>query len=74
VVGRRSAATRLIRCVAPGLLAPKRDASGYRRYGRDGLVRVAVVLRNKAAGMSLGRSGVLLDGEAEHGIHLGLPT
>lgn len=47
-----------------GLLAPQRDASGYRRYGHGDLVRVAVILRNKAAGMSLEQIGVLLDGEA----------
>jgi MerR family copper efflux transcriptional regulator len=48
-----------------GLLTPARDASGYRRYGRGDLVRVAVILRNKAAGMSLEQIGVLLDGEAQ---------
>jgi DNA-binding transcriptional MerR regulator len=47
-----------------GLLAPERDSSGYRRYGREDLVRVAVVLRNQAAGMSLEQIAVLLDGEA----------
>ncbi len=47
-----------------GLLSPERDASGYRRYGRGDLVRVAVILRNQAAGMSLERIGVLLDAEA----------
>ena len=36
-----------------GLLAPQRDASGYRRYDHDDLVRVAVIVRNKSAGMSL---------------------
>ena len=49
-----------------GLLAPERDASGYRRYDRDDVVRVAVILRSKAAGMSLEQIRVLLDGEAEH--------
>ena len=48
-----------------GLLAPQRDASGYRRYGRDDLVRVAVIVRNKSAGMSLEQIGVLIDGESE---------
>ena len=48
-----------------GLLAPDRDASGYRRYGRDDLVRVAVIVRNKSAGMSLEQIGVLIDGESE---------
>ncbi|HKX66361.1 MAG TPA: MerR family transcriptional regulator [Intrasporangium sp.] len=47
-----------------GLMAPERDASGYRRYGRQDLVRVAVILRNQAAGMSLEQIGVLLDAEA----------
>ena len=44
------------------LLEPARDASGYRRYGRDDLTRVAVILRSKAAGMSLEQVRVLLDG------------
>lgn len=48
-----------------GLLTPSRDASGYRRYGRADLVRVAVIVRNKAAGMTLDQIGVLLDGEAQ---------
>jgi MerR family transcriptional regulator, copper efflux regulator len=51
-----------------GLMSPERDASGYRRYGRQDLVRVAVILRNQAAGMSLDQIGVLLDAEA-HGRH-----
>jgi DNA-binding transcriptional MerR regulator len=48
-----------------GLLMPERDDSGYRRYRRGDLVRVAVILRNKAAGMTLEQIGVLLDGEAK---------
>ena len=44
------------------LLEPARDAWGYRRYGRDDLTRVAVILRSKAAGMSLEQVRVLLDG------------
>lgn len=47
-----------------GLLTPERDASGYRRYRHGDLVRVAVIVRNKAAGMTLEQIGVLLDGEA----------
>ncbi|WP_139979972.1 MerR family transcriptional regulator [Nocardioides litoris] len=47
-----------------GLLDPERDAAGRRRYGRDELVRVAVILRNQAAGMSLEQIRVLLDAEA----------
>ena len=48
-----------------GLLTPARDASGYRRYAQGDLVRVAVILRNKSAGMTLEQIGVLLDGEAQ---------
>jgi len=47
-----------------GLLRPARDSAGRRRYGRDELVRVAVILRNKAAGMSLEQIAVLLDAGA----------
>lgn len=47
-----------------GLLTPERDAAGRRRYGRDELVRVAVIVRSKAAGMSLEQIQVLLDAEA----------
>lgn len=47
-----------------GLLRPDRDAAGRRRYVRDDLVRVAVVVRNKAAGMSLDQIRVLLDADA----------
>lgn len=49
---------------AVGLLAPERDAAGRRRYDRDDLVRVAAVIRNKAAGMSLEQVRLLFDGEA----------
>jgi MerR family copper efflux transcriptional regulator len=44
-----------------GLLIPARDASGRRLYGDDDVVRIAVVLRSKAAGMSLEQIAVLLD-------------
>lgn len=47
-----------------GLLMPARDAGGRRRYGREELVRVAAILRNKAAGMSLEQIQVLLDADA----------
>ena len=47
-----------------GLLSPARDGAGRRRYGREELVRVAVILRNQAAGMSLEQIGVLLDADA----------
>ncbi|QMU97321.1 MerR family transcriptional regulator [Microbacterium esteraromaticum] len=44
-----------------GLLAPERDSAGRRRYGRDDAVRVAVILRSKAAGMSLDQIAHLLE-------------
>lgn len=47
-----------------GLLHPARDAAGRRRFGEDDIVRIAVILRNKAAGMSLEQIRVLLDEEA----------
>jgi len=46
-----------------GLIAPARDASGYRRYGPDDLVRIAVILRNQLAGMTLDQIGALLDAD-----------
>lgn len=48
-----------------GLLTPDRDAAGRRRYGRDDVIRVAVIQRSKAAGMSLDQIGLLLDAEAK---------
>jgi len=47
-----------------GTIEPRRDASGYRRYGHDDLVRVAIIQRNKVAGMTLEQIRVLLDAEA----------
>ncbi|MEV4666282.1 MerR family transcriptional regulator [Microbacterium sp. LWO12-1.2] len=44
-----------------GLLRPSRDDAGRRRYGEDEVVRIAVIQRSKAAGMSLEQIGVLLD-------------
>jgi DNA-binding transcriptional MerR regulator len=38
---------------AVGLLAPARDPAGRRRYGAADLVRIAVVLRAKEAGLPL---------------------
>lgn len=46
-----------------GLIAPTRDASGYRRYGPGDLVRIAVILRNQLAGMTLDQIGALLDAD-----------
>lgn len=47
-----------------GLLAPARDSGGRRRYSDDDLVRIAVILRGKWAGMSLEQIRVLLDDRA----------
>lgn len=44
-----------------GLLRPDRDTGGRRRYGEDEVVRIAVIQRSKAAGMSLEQISVLLD-------------
>ena len=44
-----------------GLLHPDRDAAGRRRFSGDESVRIAVILRNKAAGLSLEQIRVLLD-------------
>ena len=46
---------------AVGLLRPPRDAAGRRRYGEDEVVRIAVIQRSKAAGMTLDQIVVLLD-------------
>ena len=46
-----------------GLLAPRRDVSGYRRYGPDEVVRIAVILRNQVAGMTLEQIAALLDAD-----------
>ncbi|YAL83445.1 MerR family transcriptional regulator [Dermacoccaceae bacterium W4C1] len=47
-----------------GLLNPDRDASGYRRYNRDDLVRVVTIQRSRMSGMSLEQIKTLLDGQA----------
>ncbi|MFE7197172.1 MerR family transcriptional regulator [Microbacterium oxydans] len=44
-----------------GLLRPPRDSAGRRRYGEDEVVRIAVIQRSKAAGMTLDQISVLLD-------------
>lgn len=49
-----------------GLLAPQRNAAGYRRYGPDDVIRVAVIERNKLAGMNLRQIAAMLDG-GQHG-------
>jgi DNA-binding transcriptional MerR regulator len=44
-----------------GLLAPERDAAGRRRYGEADAYRVATIVANKAAGMSLEQIRALVD-------------
>jgi MerR family copper efflux transcriptional regulator len=44
-----------------GLLRPARDSADRRRYDADDLVRIAVIVRSKAAGMSLDQIVVMLD-------------
>lgn|SRR5690606_23469439 len=51
-----------------GLLAPRRDAAGRRRFGEDDLVRVAAILANQSAGLSLEQIRIVFDTEA-HGRH-----
>lgn len=48
-----------------GLLSPARDSAGRRRYGREEVVRVAIILRSKSAGMSLEQILVMLDAGAD---------
>lgn len=47
-----------------GLLHPTRDLGDRRRYTGDDLVRIGVIVRSKAAGMSLEQIGALLDEQA----------
>lgn len=47
-----------------GLLRPGRDGAGRRRYVPEDLVRIAVIQRSKAAGMTLEQVQVLLDADA----------
>lgn len=47
-----------------GLLAPERDSAGRRHYREADAYRVAAILANKAAGMSLDQVRALLDGSA----------
>jgi len=64
VAGRFGLATHVLRhWEEVNLLAPERDAAGRRRYRDGDVVRVAVILRSKAAGMSLEQIHALLDGQ-----------
>lgn len=66
LAGRFGLATHVLRYWQDvGLLSPGRDGAGRRRYGRDEVVRVAVIVRSKAAGMSLEQIRVLLDASAD---------
>lgn len=47
-----------------GLLLPDRDGAGRRRYARGDVIRIATIVRSKAAGMSLDQIQVLLDADA----------
>lgn len=47
-----------------GLLTPPRDGAGRRRYGPDEVVRVAAVIANQSAGLSLEQIRTLFDGGA----------
>lgn len=44
-----------------GLLSPRRDSGGRRKYDEDQIVRIAVIQRSKSAGMTLEQIGVMLD-------------
>ncbi|HEY5821360.1 MAG TPA: MerR family transcriptional regulator [Propionibacteriaceae bacterium] len=43
-----------------GLLSPERDGADRRLYADDDIVRIATILRSKAAGMTLSQIAVLL--------------
>lgn len=47
-----------------GLITPERDSADRRRFGREDVVRIAVIRRSKAAGMSLEQIATLLDSGA----------
>ncbi|WP_341935407.1 MerR family transcriptional regulator [Microbacterium sp. LWO14-1.2] len=44
-----------------GLLLPERDSAGRRRYDEDQVVRIAVIQRSQASGMTLKQIAVMLD-------------
>lgn len=65
IAARFSLATHVLRYWEDeGLLRPDRDKADRRRFDDDDIVRVAVILRSKAAGMSLEQIAVLLDEQA----------
>ena len=61
LAGRFGLATHVLRhWESMGLLAPGRAAGGQRRYGQADLMRVAMVLMGKEAGIGLRELGLLL--------------
>ena len=48
-----------------GLLNPERDPAGRRVYGEDDAYRVAAILTNKVAGMSLEQIRTMIDATAD---------
>ncbi|MFC5730358.1 MULTISPECIES: MerR family transcriptional regulator [Nocardioides] len=48
-----------------GLLSPQRDPAGRRVYSEDDAYRVAAIITNKSAGMSLEQIRTLVDATAE---------
>ena len=48
-----------------GLLSPERDPAGRRVYGEDDAYRVAAILTNKVAGMSLEQIRTMIDATAD---------
>lgn len=48
-----------------GLLCPERDASGYRRYTRDDVVRLAFIHHNRRVGVPLEQIRTLLSRDAQ---------
>ncbi|MGP4016693.1 MerR family transcriptional regulator [Saccharopolyspora sp. 5N708] len=46
-----------------GLLEPRRDSAGRRQFDDADVIRVAVIVRSKNAGMSLPQVRALVDGE-----------
>lgn len=48
-----------------GLIAPPRDGAGRRLFGSDEVVRIAAIIANQSAGLSLEQIRTLFDVEAE---------
>lgn len=64
LAGRFGLATHVLRhWESSGVLTPSRRVGGQRRYAEEAVARVAVILRAKDAGLSLGRLRDLLAGD-----------